>query len=162
VNLVRNATAAMDQCGPVDQSAGNSGGAIRITLGMLASRVGGARPWPFQRVRLSVEDSGCGMSSRQVEWLLSGSPQASGSSHGIGFRVVRELAAASGGDLQVMSAVESGTRVQIEWPVAAIFDRELEKGSTVERVRAKPLTLYSAQFRRLGDNIPQAQMEASC
>jgi signal transduction histidine kinase len=161
VNLVRNAAAAMDQGEPVDSAVGNAGGVLRITLGMLASRVGCARPWPFQRVRLSVEDSGCGMSPRQLEWLLSDSRQSSGG-HGIGFRVVRELVAASDGDLQVMSEVESGTRVQIEWPVAAISARELGEGSTVERARAKPLILCGAPSRRRGDNIPQLQMEGAC
>jgi hypothetical protein len=34
--------------------------------------------------------------------------------------VVRELVAASGGDLRVMSAQGIGTRVQIEWPATAM------------------------------------------
>jgi signal transduction histidine kinase len=161
VNLVRNAVVAMEHCGPVHDSAGKTAGGIRITLGMLASRVGGARPWPFQQVRLSVEDSGCGMSSRQVEWLLSGSRQPSGT-HGIGFRVVRELVAASDGELQVMSAVGSGTRVQIEWPVAAASDRDLEEAGMVERARAKSLAPGSPPSRRLADNVPQVPMEGAC
>jgi signal transduction histidine kinase len=162
VNLVRNATAATEHRGAVNNgTVNNSAGGIRITLGVLASRVGGTRPWPFQRVRLSVEDSGCGMTAGQVEWLLSGSRQPSSNSHGIGFHVVRELAGSSDGDLQVMSAVESGTRVQIEWPVAAISDRDLEKGST-ERTCATPLSLGNARSRRLEDNRSQVQMEGTC
>jgi signal transduction histidine kinase len=159
VNLVRNATAAMEHCGPRNSSAC----AIRVTLGMLASRVGESRPWPFQRVSLSVEDCGCGMSPSQAELLLRGGRASSGNSHGIGFRVVRELVAASGGDLQVLSAVESGTRVQIEWPVAAVSAVELEKAGAMERARLLlPLPLCAAPSRRLGDNIPRAQMEGAC
>jgi signal transduction histidine kinase len=94
-------------------------GLIRITLGLLGNRVGEAKPWPFQQVRLSVEDAGRGMKAEQVQSLLQGSLEPRGSSHGIGFCVVRELVAATRGEIQVKSAPGAGTRVQIEWPVAA-------------------------------------------
>jgi len=69
-------------------------------------------------VRLTVEDSGCGMPPEQLDRLLSGGRAPSRGSHGIGLRVVRDLVADSGGDLRVMSAPGVGTRVQIEWPMA--------------------------------------------
>jgi signal transduction histidine kinase len=100
-------------------------GSIRIGVGQLANRVGDPKPWPFRRVRLTVEDSGCGMTAEQLERLLAGGRAPSRGSHGIGFRVVRELAAASGGDLRVMSAPGVGTRVQIEWPMAAASSMEV-------------------------------------
>jgi signal transduction histidine kinase len=100
-------------------------GSIRIGVGLLANRVGDPKPWPFRRVRLTVEDSGCGMTPEELERLLSGVRSPSRGSHGIGFRVVRELAATSGGDLRVMSAPGVGTRVQIEWPMAAVSSMEV-------------------------------------
>jgi signal transduction histidine kinase len=93
-------------------------GSIRIGVGLLVNRVGDPTPWPFRRVRLTVEDSGCGMPPEQLDRLLSGGRAPSRGSHGIGLRVVRDLVADSGGDLRVMSAPGVGTRVQIEWPMA--------------------------------------------
>jgi signal transduction histidine kinase len=108
VNLVRNGSAAL----------GEEFAALRRAVGPLGEVVGGAQAWPFQRVRLVVEDSGCGMDSRQLETLLSGGGPVPRGNHGIGFRVVRELVAASNGELRVASARGIGTRIQIEWPMA--------------------------------------------
>jgi signal transduction histidine kinase len=102
-----------------DPTADETPGSIRIGVGLLVNRVGDLKPWPFRRVRLTVEDSGCGMPLEQLERLLSGGRAPSRGSHGIGFRVVRELVVASAGDLRIMSAPGVGTRVQIEWPMAA-------------------------------------------
>jgi signal transduction histidine kinase len=155
VNLVRNAAAAV-----CEGAAGGACGTIRITLGMLASRVGELKPWPFQRVRLSVEDSGCGMNPEQLDCLLHGE-EPSGDSHGIGFRVVRELAATSDGELQVTSKMGAGTRVQIEWPVAATFAPEVMGWG---ELRGQPSESLPAECRsrRLGDLPPQPEMEGVC
>jgi signal transduction histidine kinase len=110
-----------------DPTGDETPGSIRIGVGQLANRVGDPKPWPFRRVRLTVEDSGCGMSAEQLERLLAGGRAPSRGNHGIGFRVVRELAAASGGDLRVMSAPGIGTRVQIEWPMAAAISTEVSE-----------------------------------
>jgi signal transduction histidine kinase len=146
VNLVRNAAAAQRGCEsdaaaaagagnetmrgkqsasrnrsgiePAGKSSAGRPGLIRITLGLLSNRVGEPRPWPFQQVRLSVEDAGCGMADKQVRSLLHGSLEPRGRRHGIGFYVVRDLVAATHGEIQVKSAPGAGTRVQIEWPVA--------------------------------------------
>jgi signal transduction histidine kinase len=111
-----------------DPTADETPGSIRIGVGLLANRVGDARPWPFRRVRLTVEDSGCGMAPEQLERLLAHGREPSRSSHGIGFRVVRELVAASSGDLRVMSAPGIGTRVQIEWQMVAASSTEGSEG----------------------------------
>jgi len=138
VNLVRNSAAALDAREAArgqardavagarstvremvrDRTADPAPDAVRIGIGVLQNAVGDPRPWPFRRVRLTVEDSGCGMAPEQLERLLQGARALSRGSRGIGFRVVRELVAAGGGDLRVMSAPGLGTRVQIEWPVA--------------------------------------------
>ncbi len=135
VNLVRNAAAALGQhpgakrsclvgaSGSVREMCGGSTegeipGAIRIGVGLLVNRGGDSKPWPIRRVRLTVEDSGCGMTAKKLERLLCGKRAPSRGSHGIGFRVVRELVAVSNGDLRVLSEPGIGTRVQIEWDCA--------------------------------------------
>jgi signal transduction histidine kinase len=98
-------------------------GAIRIGVGLLINRVGDPRPWPFRRVRLTVEDSGCGMTAEHLQRVLhTGGPSRGG--HGMGLRVVRELVAGSEGELRAMSALGVGTRVQIEWPAAPVSSWE--------------------------------------
>jgi signal transduction histidine kinase len=118
VNLVRNAAAAMTARIPT-AGPGALPTTIRVGVGMLANRVGDPKPWPFRRVRLTVEDSGCGMMREQLERLLSPGRAPARGGHGIGFRVVQELVAASDGDLRVMSEPGTGTCVQIEWPMDA-------------------------------------------
>jgi signal transduction histidine kinase len=90
-------------------------GAIRIGVGLAAHRgaapAGGAVP----RVRLWVEDSGCGMTREQLAGLLDGQGTPLHGGHGIGLQVVRELVDGSGGVLTAMSFPGVGTRVQIEW-----------------------------------------------
>jgi signal transduction histidine kinase len=159
VNLVRNSAAALRGPEATDGTAGDAAksaargmvvervadgtadetpGSIRIGVGVLINRMDDPKLWPLRRVRLTVEDSGCGMSAEQLERILSGYRAPSRGSHGIGFRVVRELVAATNGDLRVMSAPGIGTRVQIEWPVPEIsledaaernFDSRMAKAS---------------------------------
>jgi signal transduction histidine kinase len=118
VNLVRNACAALAaRASALDPETAPA--SIRIGVGVLANRVGDPKPWPFRRVRLTVEDAGCGMTQEQLERLLSFGRAPARGGHGIGFRVVRELVAGSDGDLRVMSVPGSGTCVQIEWPMHA-------------------------------------------
>ena len=113
VNLVRNAAAAMDR----------RRGHIRVGVGLRPSDALTTRPWPFQRIRLVVEDSGCGMAPAELERLLANSDPSVlhlPAPHGIGFRVVRELVQASRGELCIHSRPGQGTRVEIEWPVASL------------------------------------------
>jgi signal transduction histidine kinase len=117
VNLVRNAATAL--CDPATLATGHPR-TIRVGVGELGNGIGEPRPWPFRQVRLMVEDSGCGMTPSQVDQLLSGLVPPSVDTHGIGFKVVRELVAASHGELRMMSAPGVGTRVQIEWPIAPV------------------------------------------
>ena len=138
VNQVRNAAAALDACRPARlhrQRIGPStrGGkakplpisllagpgqptrAIRISIGLVDDPIAYHRPHPFLHSRLIVEDSGCGMGAKQLSRLLGGA-SASPIPRGIGFQVVRELAAANGASLSVRSAPGTGTSVQIDWP----------------------------------------------
>lgn len=108
INLVCNATSALT----------GMQGSIRITAGLLFGDGGDKmRPWPFQRVRMTVEDTGRGMTQEEVERLLEGrAPHTA--RHGIGFRVVRELIEVSGGELAIFSRPGCGTRIEMEWPIA--------------------------------------------
>ncbi len=121
VNLVRNAAAAME---------GLSGGPIRIGVGVPPAS---ARPWPFQHVCLTVEDSGCGMNSAALERLLGSGAGPARSRHGIGFRVVRELVRSSRGELFVTSRPGEGTRVEIECPVAPLTEESAAQSRGARR-----------------------------
>ena len=73
-----------------------------------------------QRVVLTVRDRGCGMDSATVKRLMQGGGAASAGmsttgGQGLGFRVVRELVAISGGCLNIESQVEVGTSISVEW-----------------------------------------------
>jgi len=133
--------------------------AIRIGVGLLINRVGDPKPWPFRRVRLVVEDSGCGMTAEQVEWLLCGSRSPSRGNHGIGFRVVRELVAGSEGDLRVMSAPGIGTRVQIEWPLAGLAQLETREHGSGAGDEAQPSPPKDAETPRWDAGQPEESLE---
>jgi signal transduction histidine kinase len=167
VNLVRNASQALDRVPhrspeerspeetdrpigsdlvlrshPPPASPPDHRPAIRITVGPLLDRLGAPRSWPFRHVRLIVQDFGCGMDPSQLHSMLSGPAAASRGTHGIGFRVVRELVASSNGDLRAASTPGAGTQVQIEWPVAATFPAE-NRAALSERDHAAGSTLAS-------------------
>jgi hypothetical protein len=115
--LVGHAVAGSPVGGGIE---GEEQSATGISVGMLDDQVLESRPRPFQRVRLVGGDSGCGMTILQLDPLLCDSRKPVRASHEIGFRVVQQLMAASNGELRVMSDQGSGTRVQIDWPIAAI------------------------------------------
>ena len=134
VNLVRNAAAALDACRPAQRIGPSPRGgkakplpisllagpgqptrAIRISIGLVDDPIAYHRPHPFLHSCLIVEDSGCGMGAKQLSRLLGGA-SPSPMPRGIGFQVVRELAAANGASLSVRSAPRAGTSVQIDWP----------------------------------------------
>jgi signal transduction histidine kinase len=164
VNLVRNAAAALEEraeprCGRAgglqapgrvatdsvtlreswDGTDDETPGAIRIGVGQLVNRVGDPRPWPFRRVRLTVEDSGCGMNPQQLDRVLFAGGEPLRGGRGIGLRVVRELVASSGGQLRAMSAPGVGTRMQIEWPAVVMASWEgVEVGRTQAGTQVSP------------------------
>jgi signal transduction histidine kinase len=144
-----------------DRTADETPGAIRIGVGVLINRVDDPKPWPLRRVRLTVEDSGCGMNPEQIERILSGYRAPARGRRGIGFRVVRELVAASAGDLRVMSAPGIGTRVQIEWPVTTISCEDAagkhsaSRGATAMSQLAAASGLPRAGRARRGSHRPE-------
>ena len=136
VNLTKNAS-----------EASHAGGSITLRVDRLGKiegtrRSGGAG----SRIVLSVEDQGCGMSVAAVKVLLADRPTDPASAlapepdmspedqpqrlhglglvprpapgRGLGFRVVRKLVEASGGELRLKSRSGCGTTVEIAWAVA--------------------------------------------
>jgi signal transduction histidine kinase len=96
-NLVKNASEAM---------VGDHGIAVTVQGGLHGGR---------RRVLMTVRDTGCGMSSEAVERLMRAGGISSTSGRGLGFRVVRELVAMSGGCLNVQSEPGVGTSISVEW-----------------------------------------------
>ncbi len=68
-----------------------------------------------RRVVMTVRDRGCGMDAAAVRRLMQAGGVSNSSGRGLGFRVVRELAAMSGGCVRVESQPELGTSVSVEW-----------------------------------------------
>jgi signal transduction histidine kinase len=145
--------------------------AIRIGVGRLANRVGDPRPWPFRSVRLTVEDSGCGMTPARLQEVLhaSGPPPSGG--RGLGLRVVRELVAVSQGEMHIMSAPGIGTLLQIDWPVAVLLPREgteqpdrppaLERRASQASSARPAKTREGVNPRAAGAAAPQGKIQAS-
>jgi signal transduction histidine kinase len=106
-NLVKNAAEATPWVG-----------AISIHVEGLTERVlteGDDREEPRLRVVMTVRDRGCGMDAAAVRRLMQTGGISSANGRGLGFRVVRELVAISGGCLQIDSQPEVGTSISAEW-----------------------------------------------
>jgi signal transduction histidine kinase len=101
-NLVKNAAEAtpwvgvisIDICGVVERGEGDE---VR------------------RKVMLTVRDRGCGMDAATVRRLLQGTAVSTAPGRGLGFRVVRELVAISGGCMTIESQQEVGTSISAEW-----------------------------------------------
>jgi len=103
-NLVKNAAEATPWVGAISihvegviEQAENEGDEVR------------------RRVVMTVRDRGCGMDQAAVRRLMQAGGISSASGRGLGFRVVRELVAISGGCLNVESQVDMGTSISAEW-----------------------------------------------
>jgi signal transduction histidine kinase len=101
-NLVKNASEAMAE--------GN-----RIAVGHISVVVEGVLEVGRRRVVMTVRDTGCGMTRAAMERLMRVGGISSMSGRGLGFRVVRELVAMSGGCLTVESEPGVGTSISVEW-----------------------------------------------
>jgi len=100
-NLVKNAAEATP-------GEGTDGTVVVSLKGVV---VGGER-----RVVMTVSDTGCGISAAAVRGLGQAGGVSRAGGRGIGFRVVRELVAMSGGCLEIASEPGVGTSVSVEWP----------------------------------------------
>jgi signal transduction histidine kinase len=75
-----------------------------------------------RRVVLTVRDKGCGMDEAAVRRLTHRTGGSAAKGRGLGFRVVRELVAISGGCLSIESRVKEGTSISAEWYAAPEFE----------------------------------------
>ena len=87
------------------------------------------------RVVLTVRDRGCGMDKAAVGRLTQTGGIVPANGRGLGFRVVRELVAISGGCLSIESQVDVGTSVSAEWYAMGDF-KQAQRGEREARSRA--------------------------
>src|ERR1700733_8131280 len=80
-----------------------------------------------RRVVLTVRDRGCGMDQAAVRRLMQAGGISSANGRGLGFRVVRELVAMSGGCLNIESQPEVGTSISAEWYAEKRTETELRR-----------------------------------
>jgi signal transduction histidine kinase len=103
-NLVKNAAEATPWVG-----------AISIHVEGVIEQGGNEGDEARRRVVMTVRDRGCGMDQAAVRRLMQAGGISSASGRGLGFRVVRELVAMSGGCLNVESQPDVGTSISAEW-----------------------------------------------
>jgi len=94
-NLARNAFQAMPD-----------GGDLKISLATI----------PNRRVRITVEDSGKGMSPEQVERLFEPFSNSTSGGTGLGLSIVYQIIRDHNGTINVRSAQDEGTTITIELP----------------------------------------------
>jgi signal transduction histidine kinase len=80
-----------------------------------------------RRVVMTVRDRGCGMDQAAVRRLMQTGGISSANGRGLGFRVVRELMAMSGGCLNIESQPEVGTSISVEWYAVKRTEAELRR-----------------------------------
>lgn len=122
-NLVKNAAEATP-----------CGGAIAVNVEGVVEGTGDALR---RRVVLTVRDRGCGMDEAAVCRLMQAGGIVPANGRGLGFRVVRELAAISGGCLSIESRVDVGTSVSAEWYAAADLEKQETKTAVENDARSK-------------------------
>jgi signal transduction histidine kinase len=122
-NLVKNAAEATAWVGAIS---------VQVEGATELDEHGGNR----RRVVMTVRDRGCGMDSSAVRRLMQGGGISPANGRGLGFRVVRELVALSGGCLNIESQPEVGTSISTEWYATtelAAGRQPVEAAPTMER-----------------------------
>ncbi len=109
VNLVRNAAEALRiQRKRTDSPISPHQGEIRVSLAI-----------DGRQLLLTVEDNGPGMYPATAAKFLHPSPLPPHATHGLGHRIIRELATATDGQLSIRVLPGSGTVFSILWPIPA-------------------------------------------
>jgi signal transduction histidine kinase len=97
-----------------------------------------------RRVVMTVRDRGCGMDQAAVRRLMQAGGISSASGRGLGFRVVRELVAMSGGCLNVESQPEVGTSISAEWYAVKRTEAEIRQDEA-KRIAAEMKPVLKAE-----------------
>ncbi len=121
-NLVKNAAEATPWVGAISIHVEG------VREESVTDRVANEREEARRRVVMTVRDRGCGMDQAAVRRLMAGGISTAGG-RGLGFRVVRELVAMSGGCLDVESQLEVGTNISVEWYAVKESEVEGSQGS---------------------------------
>jgi signal transduction histidine kinase len=121
-NLVKNAAEATPWVG-----------AISIHVEGVIERGANEGDEDRRRVVMTVRDRGCGMDQAAVRRLMQAGGISSANGRGLGFRVVRELVAMSGGCLSIESQPEVGTSISAEWYVVEQSDAEVREAEARAR-----------------------------
>ena len=125
VNLVRNAAEAIRiQRRNTFPTAISPPGKIRVSLTVEGPEL-----------QLTVEDNGPGMSPAFVAAFLHPLPLPHGAHHGIGHRIIHQLAAISAGELAIRVLPGSGTIFSLKWPIQTT---RLSEPHTIEAHMAAP------------------------
>jgi signal transduction histidine kinase len=88
---------------------------------------------PLRQVVMTVRDRGCGMDQAAVRRLMQTGGISSANGRGLGFRVVRELVAISGGALTIESQPEVGTSISVEWSAMKQTEAVAQQRKDLER-----------------------------
>jgi signal transduction histidine kinase len=113
-NLVKNSSESM----------ADDGGAITVRVAGVAGGGEGVEP----RVMMTVSDTGRGMTA-DARHALGEATAANSCGRGLGFRVVRELAAMSDGCVTVSSRPGEGTSIAVEWRAVEMVAMEGRDGT---------------------------------
>ena len=127
-NLVKNAAEATPWVG-----------AISIHIEGVIEQAEGEGDEGRRRVLMTVRDRGCGMDQASVRRLMQTGGISSASGRGLGFRVVRELVAMSGGCLNMESQVDVGTSISAEWYAVKQTEAEMRQDEA-KRIEAEVKT----------------------
>ena len=115
VNLVRNAAEAIRIQHSSAPVAALRRSEIRVALGVVSGRL-----------QLTVEDNGPGMPPAIAAAFLQPSALPRGASHGLGHRIVHELAAGSSAQISIRVRPGNGTLFCLKWPIPATQPVEIQ------------------------------------
>lgn len=119
VNLVRNATDAIRiQRSSADSPAHIYRCGIRVSLKVVSHNLV-SHNVAAPQLQLTVEDDGPGMPPEVAASFLHPSPLPPGATHGLGHRIVHDLATATDAHIAIRILPGKGTIVSIIWPIPA-------------------------------------------
>ncbi|WP_194303954.1 response regulator [Chthonobacter albigriseus] len=146
MNLIVNARDAMPDGGTVRVSAEN-----RSIVRETAAGVGAG-----DYIVVSVSDTGCGISSENLEKVIEPffTTKDIGKGTGLGLSTVYGFARQSGGTLSITSLVGSGTNVEIWLPRSPVEKVDLDKTGPKQQSRPKPKRSVEKYEILLVDDTP--------
>jgi signal transduction histidine kinase len=137
-NLVKNAAEATPWVGAISIHVEG------VVERAKSERQGSEKSETRRRVVLTVRDRGCGMDQAAVRRLMQAGGISSANGRGLGFRVVRELVAMSGGCLSVESQPEVGTSISAEWHAMKQTEDEMRRDEA-KRIEAEVKTVIKGE-----------------